>query len=106
MPRGDRTGPGGMGPMTGRAAGFCAGFSVPGFANSASGYGGFGLGRGFGRGLGRGRRFGAVANQYVGGAVFDASPQQELDGLKNQATYLEGTLNEIKNRIEELEKSK
>ena len=45
MPRGDGTGPGGMGPMTGRAAGYCAGYSAPGFANS---YGGryFGAGRG------------------------------------------------------------
>jgi len=33
MPRGDRTGPLGMGPMTGRAAGYCAGYPVPGFAN-------------------------------------------------------------------------
>ncbi|MEW6379550.1 MAG: DUF5320 domain-containing protein [bacterium] len=35
MPRGDGTGPTGMGPMTGRAAGFCAGFSVPGSASSS-----------------------------------------------------------------------
>jgi len=33
MPRGDRTGPAGMGPMTGRGAGFCAGFNMPGFMN-------------------------------------------------------------------------
>jgi len=33
MPRGDRTGPAGMGPMTGRAAGYCAGYNVPGFIN-------------------------------------------------------------------------
>jgi hypothetical protein len=31
MPRGDGTGPGGMGPMTGRAAGYCAGYNVPGY---------------------------------------------------------------------------
>ena len=30
MPAGDRTGPEGFGPMTGRAAGYCAGFEVPG----------------------------------------------------------------------------
>jgi len=33
MPRGDGTGPMGMGPMTGRAAGYCAGFPVPGYMN-------------------------------------------------------------------------
>lgn len=33
MPRGDGTGPVGAGPMTGRGAGFCAGYSVPGYMN-------------------------------------------------------------------------
>ena len=69
MPFGDRTGPLGSGPMTGRAAGFCAGFGRPGFADPmpgyprAYGYGypapvrpswGYGMGRGPGRGFGRG----------------------------------------------------
>lgn len=56
MPRGDGTGPTGMGPMTGRAAGFCAGYNTPGYMNPAPGRGfriGFG-GGGFGRGRGRG----------------------------------------------------
>jgi len=69
MPFGDGTGPAGLGPMTGRAAGFCAGFGRPGYANPISGrwfgwgYGapmlaGFGLGYGRGLGWGRGRGFG------------------------------------------------
>ena len=33
MPRGDRTGPFGLGARTGRKAGFCAGWNVPGFLN-------------------------------------------------------------------------
>lgn len=33
MPRRDRTGPAGMGPMTGRAAGYCAGYGTPGYMN-------------------------------------------------------------------------
>jgi hypothetical protein len=37
MPRGDGTGPAGMGPMTGRAAGYCAGYTVPGFMNPYGG---------------------------------------------------------------------
>jgi len=41
MPAGDGTGPGGMGPMTGRAAGFCAGFPVPGYMNRLAGRAGF-----------------------------------------------------------------
>jgi len=39
MPGGDRTGPAGMGPMTGRAAGYCAGYPVPGFMNPIPGQG-------------------------------------------------------------------
>ena len=73
MPRGDGTGPAGLGPMTGRAAGYCAGYNVPGYVNSAYGAGfvagrpfagrprlGLGLRHGFWRGLGRagGRGFG------------------------------------------------
>lgn len=79
MPRGDGTGPVGSGPMTGRAAGFCAGYPVPGYMNPAgargyvpagapagqpaygygggSRYGGATPGPGFGRGFGRARRF-------------------------------------------------
>jgi len=52
MPGGDRTGPWGRGPMTGRRAGYCAGFSVPGYANPIPGSGGMGCGRGWGRGRG------------------------------------------------------
>jgi len=56
MPRGDGTGPMGMGPMTGRAAGYCAGYGMPGFMNPIPGRGFWG-GGGFGRrGGGRGWR--------------------------------------------------
>ena len=56
MPFGDGTGPRGMGPMTGRRAGYCAGSGRPGFANPVPGRGWFGVGwAGRGRGLGRGR---------------------------------------------------
>jgi hypothetical protein len=50
MPWGDRTGPMGIGPMTGRAAGYCAGFANP----RVPGRGGRGRGRGWGRGMGQG----------------------------------------------------
>ena len=52
MPGGDRTGPVGLGPMTGRAGGSCAGYPVPGFMNPTPLRGFGGRGRGFG---GRGR---------------------------------------------------
>ena len=130
MPGGDGTGPGGMGPMTGRAAGFCAGYNVPGYANPVGGRGYFGfgrgrgMGRGFGRGFGGGRAgygfpvygaamdpyaYGSAVNPYAyGGAPFTptVTPQQELDSLKGQAEYLEDSLDGIKKRIEELESQK
>jgi len=53
MPGGDRTGPLGMGPRTGRVAGLCAGFGMPGFAKPR-GVGGYGRGGGMGSGLGSG----------------------------------------------------
>ena len=131
MPGGDGTGPGGMGPMTGRAAGFCAGYSVPGYANPVGGRGmGMGWGRGRGGGFGRGRGFGwgragyglpaygSAVNPYAYGGTVNpyaysgvpftptVAPQQELDGLKGQAEYLEDALDGIKKRIEELDSQK
>jgi len=60
MPWGDRTGPMGLGPMTGRAVGYYAGYPMPGYANTGTpGRGDRALGRGRGpgfRGRGRGLR--------------------------------------------------
>jgi len=119
MPGGDGTGPGGMGPMTGRAAGFCAGYPIPGYMNPVGGRGYWGWGRGGGWGRGRGfgwsragygfPAYGAAVNPYAyGGAPFTpaVAPQQELDSLKGQAEYLEDALDGIKKRIEELESQK
>lgn len=125
MPGGDGTGPSGMGSMTGRAAGYCAGYSAPGYMNpvGGQGYGGFGRGRG-GGGWGRRNRFYATGMpgwQRAGmgvpaygmppeyptpyGAPFGpaATVEQELDALKGQAEYFGNALEEIKKRIEELQ---
>jgi len=110
MPRGDRTGPAGMGPMTGRAAGYCAGYSVPGFANPIYGRGaGFGYGRGLGLGFRGGRGFyHHYGYGYAPPAVMpygvEPTPQQEVEALKNQAKSLEDALGQINQRISELEK--
>lgn len=72
MPFGDRTGPLGYGPMTGRGAGFCAGYNMPGYMNSNVPRRGMGWGRGFGRGRGRGggrgfgRGFGGRGRGFFG----------------------------------------
>ncbi len=55
MPGGDHTGPLGQGPQTGRAAGYCAGYDMPGYMNPIPGYG-LGMGRGRGGGWGGGGR--------------------------------------------------
>ncbi len=75
MPRGDGTGPTGLGPMTGRAAGYCAGYPVPGYMNPipgrASFRGYFGVGRGgYPRGGGRGRAWGGGRGRSWGGIGF------------------------------------
>ncbi|HHY47277.1 MAG TPA: DUF5320 domain-containing protein [Firmicutes bacterium] len=69
MPRGDGTGPMGLGPMTGRAAGYCAGYPVPGFMNPIGGRW-FGFGRGLGLGRGRGWRWMYYATGLPGWARF------------------------------------
>lgn len=106
----------GMGPMTGRAAGYCSGNVAPGYTNFAGGRGffGFGRGRGFGGG-GWGRRNRYFATGLPGWArvgfgwpaggnmPYAEAPRQEVDALKGQAQYLENALDGIKSRIEEIE---
>ena len=123
MPGGDRTGPMGMGPRTGRGAGYCAGAGAPGFVNRMVG-GFFGRGRGGGRGwrnmfhatglpgwarVGMGA-VGAAATAATSVApapqAADAptmTPQQELDALKQQAQQAADVLASVQQRIRELE---
>lgn len=132
MPRGDRTGPVGEGPMTGRGAGFCASFGPPGFANP-----GVRGGRAFGMGRRKGFRHMYHATGLPGWARFGYSPgwagqapmpfpptyqskepvqqqaplqyspgydvEQEKEILNNQAQYLKKHLEEINKRLQELE---
>ena len=58
MPGGDRKGPMGEGPMTGRGLGLCAGNDTPGSVTEIEQV--RGVGRGIGRGLGRGSRHGQM----------------------------------------------
>lgn len=107
MPRGDRIGPYGAGPMTGRGAGFCAGYGVPGYANPIGRFGacGFGgRGRGFrhwflATGLPGWMRFG-----YNAPAPYQYSKDDEKSFLKQQVDYLSKTIENLNNRLEELEK--
>jgi len=123
MPRGDRTGPRGEGPMTGRAAGLCGGYPAPGFANPVSGrrfWGAGGPGGSFGRGRGWRNQYWATGlpgwlrysgadptfRSYTSPAEPGLSPAEEGEVLTEQAAYLEQQLVEIKNRLSELKKTK
>jgi len=109
MPFGDRTGPAGLGPMTGRAAGFCAGYPVPGYINPVGGRGYWGRGGGrrnwyYATGLPGWARAGFPAYGSVPGMT-TVPPENELADLKEQSRFLQNTLDEISKRIEELEKA-
>jgi len=120
MPGGDQTGPMGQGPMTGRAAGFCAGYNQAGWAHPMRGRG-FGRGRGGG---GRGHRHWFYAtgltgwqraampqqpgtplpNPLTGSVQPGMTAEQELAVLKQQADRLEAGLEQVRNRIQDLSK--
>ena len=120
MPAGDGTGPRGMGPRTGRGAGYCAGYGLPGYANAIPGRG-LGMGWGRGRGGGWGRRNWYYATGVPGWARFGYAPawgappvaygphaapptrEQEAGFLKTQAEWLKEQLDAISQRIAELE---
>lgn len=114
MPAGDGTGPMGLGPTTGRAAGYCAGYALAETMNPmpgrGRGMGGFGRGRGGGR-HGWRHRFHATGQPFwareevsrvvpLGAAP---APAEEATMLKERAGHLEQTLEQIRQRIVELE---
>ena len=106
MPRGDRTGPAGMGPMTGRGLGGCSVGDHAITGNYARGFD-YGAGRG-GRpwGGGRGRCFGGGhGRMFNAPKPADMTVEHELASLKNQAALLEEQVSATKSRIEELEAS-
>ena len=104
MPFGDGTGPAGQGPGTGRGAGFCSGFAVPGSSNRGGGFGG--RGRGGGRGWRNcqgafGRPFGSPG--AAGPPNAENGRDDEIGALKAQAGFFERALENIRKRIEGLE---
>ena len=118
MPGGDRTGPGGYGPRTGRGLGYCSEYSSPGFTRGAPRGGGFdrGWGRGFGRGFWRrGKGFWRgdyYSDSYYGPAPYqrnidpNTSKEEEKSYLADMVKDLEENLKAIKERIQELSKEK
>jgi hypothetical protein len=111
MPAGDRTGPWGQGPLTGRRLGLCAGFDSPGYT------------RPFGRGMGRGFRFrggGGMGRRFYGRGgwgrfdyypsnippfhYYESSEEDELKYLKAEAEQLKRYQKDLEKQISNLEK--
>ena len=105
MPRGDRTGPFGEGPQTGRRMGYCAGYEHPGFVNQHSNWAG-GHGRqfrgGFGHGRGSGFGFRHGYGGYNQGGIADVSEktmiENEIRILKDQLSALEDRLSKTEEK--------
>lgn len=114
MPCGDGTGPPwGAGAMTGRAAGYCAGYTVPGIVNPFPGRGrmwararfGFGPGRWWWRAAYRYPAWPAMPDfpPFTPPFYPPATQQEEIEVLKGQAEYFEDALADVRKRIEEIE---
>ncbi len=129
MPGGDRTGPSGKGPMTGRGSGHCSGYSGPGFNNPGGGRF-MGTKRGSFGGRGRGAVYrnwyssigqpgwsrhnpgnpawggtpGAAyyGDNYTRQDIMDQAEEAEM--LKQKTNYLKQQINDINDRIKELSK--
>jgi hypothetical protein len=121
MPRGDRTAS--MGGMTGRAAGYCAGFGMAGYEGPAAEHRfgrryfrdcravdcGFGGRRGwrnwlFATDLPRWMRFGRYATSNETRIPFQKpDPEIEKQALKNRVQILQAELASIEKRLTELD---
>jgi len=93
MPRGDRTGPLGRGPASGRGMGYCSGYANPGYLSNTLGRC-FGWARGM-RGFGgRGRGMGWFNQPYYG-----VNANDTVAGLEERARFLEEELADIRRTI-------
>jgi len=108
MPRFDRTGPWGEGPLTGGGFGYCNSASMEYRRPRTSGAGG-GMGRGSSRNRGRSRGYGRPGGARTGwnGAPndrpFAMGPRDELHVLRGEARAARRDLDAINKRIRELE---
>jgi hypothetical protein len=100
--------------MTGRAAGFCAGFDRPGYLNPGYGAGrGRGFGRGFGRGMAYRHGWGARgwADDRWSGPIWGPAPQvpgsgSETAALQARLQDLQAELEVLRQRLNELQQEK
>ena len=105
MPYGNGRRPDNFGPMTGRKAGFCSGFSMPGYSN-------FKGSRFFGRGMGSGGGRGHRNLFYATGLPFWAregyfhktlTKEEQIAFLRDEAIAVKTQMDMINGKISELE---
>ncbi len=111
MPGGDRTGPMGMGAMTGRGTGFCSGMDFFRNANAVP-RGGFGMGPGRGIGFQRAHGGRGWRNQYYatgmpgwmrsGPNAEPASPDDK-NALKQRSQILQAELEAIQKQLDDMD---
>jgi hypothetical protein len=102
LPRGNKMGPMGFGPRSGRGAGFCAGYPAPGYLNP---------------GPRRGRAFwhrgwgwchhpvpGHSMPYYPGYCVSQPNPDDERAILEDQAKMLQAEIDALKTDLKEIER--
>ncbi|SHI89348.1 hypothetical protein SAMN02745165_01047 [Malonomonas rubra DSM 5091] len=108
MPGRDRTGPEGMGAMTGLGAGYCGSKRTAGGIVAGRGWqcGGVRGGRNAFGGRGRRNMFYATGQPGWRSSGWDvvASPELEAQALENQAAALEEELAIVKKRLADVEK--
>ena len=111
MPRGNRTGPVGMGPMTGHRGGYCAGFNTPGFTNPGPGYGAGMVGEAAGEG-GAGEMGFMTLERLPGVITIMHQPglcrprkSRKQHRCRIRRSGLKAQLDDINKRIEELDKA-
>ncbi len=103
MPFGDKTGPRGEGPRTGRRMGYCYGFPYPGYLNPR----GRGFGRGFGRGWGRSWQYPPFFRPDA--PYYPPEPptvKEEKEMLSEELKALREEMKAIGERLKELETPK
>ncbi|MFC1551330.1 DUF5320 domain-containing protein [Candidatus Latescibacterota bacterium] len=109
---GDGTGPEGLGPKTGRGAGYCAGYSVPGYQNTTVSRRGFGRALFYGGGKGNRNIYKATGltrwqprSTNISASVSQPTitKEQQMESLKNQAEFLKNELEKISRQINDLE---
>ncbi len=104
MPRGDKTGPNGNGPRTGRGLGYCTGNNQPGYLNNDLRGTGRGFGRGYGFRNGGGRGFG-YRHGFNDNYLENYNDVSEKTIIENQINILKDKLSTLEEKLKNLTKN-